>query len=227
MSVIAGSGRRHTDRAIKFRKGFDPSSWKTPYGTMMLLCMIFFLILYVISLKSGVRYEGVIARLQAGVSREKSSMKDVEMAEKMSEIFSEGEGVIKMDARKIRIMMESPVLFDSGSSDLKESSHPTLHKVAEVLKGTDNKINVAGHTDNIPFRNLPGGNFELSTLRAFSVIKYFIDVEKIHPGRFSAYGFGEYYPVADNAAEAGRVQNRRIEISILREPKKKKELGSA
>jgi len=207
------------DRAVRFKKGFDTSSWKTPYGTMMLLCMIFFLILYVISLSSGVKYEGVIARLQAGVSRETSSMKDVEMAEKIAEIFKDSKGVIKMDARKIRIMLESPVLFDSGASDLKKGSLPALHQVALVLKETNNKINVAGHTDNVPFRHLPGGNFELSTLRAFSVIKHFIDIEKIPPERFSAYGFGEHHPVADNAEAAGRSRNRRIEISILREQK--------
>ncbi len=215
----SSAGRRRSDMGIKSKKGFDPSSWKTPYGTMMLLCMIFFMILYAISFKSGVEYEGVIAKLQSGVSREKHFVEDVKTAERMSEIFGSGKGIIQMDARKIKIMLETPVLFDSGSAKLKESSRDVLYEVAQVIKETDNKINVAGHTDNIPFRALPGGNFELSTLRAFNVIRYFIDIAKISPSRFSAYGFGQYRPVASNSDSEGRSRNRRIEISILRERK--------
>jgi len=211
------AGRRRGDRITGNKKKFDPSSWKTPYGTMMLLCMIFFMILYTISLKSGVEYEGVIAKLQSGVSREKHPVGDVETAERMEEIFGSEKGVIQMDARKIKIMLDSPVLFDSGSAELKASSLDVLFKVARVLRETRNKVNVAGHTDDLPFRALPGGNFELSTLRAFNVIRYFIDIEKIPPSRFSAYGFGEHSPVAPNTDAAGRSRNRRIEISILRE----------
>jgi len=217
--------RRMTDRAFSGKRDFDPSSWKVPYGTMMLLCMIFFMILYAIASSSGVKYEGVIARLQSDVSREKSSMKDVEMAEKFSEIFKDGQGVIKMDAGKIRIMMDAPILFDSGSSDLKETSRGVLHNVALALLDTENKVIVAGHTDNIPYRHLEGGNFELSTLRAFSVILYFIDEEKIPAKRFSAYGFGEYSPLASNETADGRLQNRRIEISVMREKKPVKREG--
>ncbi|MBU3956448.1 OmpA family protein [bacterium] len=180
MSLLSGALSRRSDRGIKVKKKFDPSSWKTPYGTMMLLCMIFFMILYAISFKSGIEYEGVIAKLQSGVSgNEQSSVKDVETAEKMSEIFGAEGGIIQMDAQKIKIMLETPVLFDSGSAELKAASRGVLHKVALVIKETDNKINVAGHTDDIPFTALPGGNFELSTLRAFNVIRYFIDIEKI------------------------------------------------
>jgi len=220
-----GTGRRRSDRGIKFKKGFDSSSWKTPYGTMMLLCMIFFMILYTISLKSGIEYEGVIAKLQSGVSREKHFVEDVETAEKMAEIFGSEKGVIQMDARKIKIMLDTPVLFDSGSAELKDSSRDILCKVARVIKETHNKINVAGHTDDIPFRELPGGNFELSTLRAFNVIRYFIDVEKIPPSRFSAYGFGPHRPVVSNSDKEGRSRNRRIEISILRERKTTQKKG--
>ncbi|MEA2081565.1 MAG: flagellar motor protein MotB [Elusimicrobiota bacterium] len=222
----SNAGRRRSDMGIKGQKGFDSSSWKTPYGTMMLLCMIFFMILYAISLKSGVEYEGVIAKLQTGVSHEERHVKDVETAEKMTEIFGSEKGVIQMDARKIKIMLDTPVLFASGSAELKDSSRGVLGKVAKVIKETRNKVNVAGHTDNIPFRALPGGNFELSTLRAFNVIKYFIDVEKIPPSRFSAYGFGAHRPVASNSDSAGRSRNRRIEISILREHKTTQNKGA-
>jgi len=219
------AGRRRTDMGIRRKKGFDSSSWKTPYGTMMLLCMIFFMILYAISFKSGVEYEGVIAKLQSGVSRDKKVVEDVETAEKMTEIFGSEKGVIQMDARKIKIMLDTPVLFDSGSAELKASSRGILYKVAQVIRETHNKINVAGHTDNIPFHALPGGNFELSTLRAFNVIRYFIDVEKIPPLRFSAYGFGPHRPVALNSDKEGRSRNRRIEISILRERKTTQKKG--
>ncbi|MCD6412530.1 MAG: flagellar motor protein MotB [Elusimicrobia bacterium] len=209
---------------IRVKRGrqisFDTSSWKIPYGTMMLLCMIFFLILYSFAYTSGINYEKVIANLQAGVSGETKSLKEIEAAQKISDIFGKDKmasGAVKVDAKKIRISLPSPVLFDSGSSQIKRESFSALNKIAQALKEMDNKVIVEGHTDDVPFKKLPGGNFELSTLRAFEVIKYFIDIAKIPPGRFSAYGFGPYKPVASNETDEGRQKNRRIEISILRE----------
>ncbi|MCD6422902.1 MAG: flagellar motor protein MotB [Elusimicrobia bacterium] len=201
------------------RVKFDPSSWKIPYGTMMLLCMIFFLILYSFAYISGINYEKVLAQLQAGVKGEKQALKEIELVQNLEKAFKadlEKQAGVSIDARRIRIFLKSPVLFDSGSARLKKEAKKSLHQIAEVLRNMDNKVIVAGHTDNIPFKKLPGGNFELSTLRAFNVIKYFIDEEGLSPQRFSAFGFGPYSPIASNDTPQGRAKNRRIEISILR-----------
>jgi len=205
----------------KFQKKikFDPSSWKIPYGTMMLLYMIFFLILYSFAYVSGINYEKVLAQLQAGVSGKTESLKEIELAQSLQKAFKTDIGKqagVSVDAKRIKIFLKSPVLFDSGSAELKSEAKKNLHQIAEILKDMDNKVIVAGHTDNIPFKKLPGGNFELSTLRAFNVIKYFIDEEGFSPQRFSAFGFGPYSPVTSNNTPEGRSRNRRIEINIMR-----------
>ena len=81
----------------------------------------------------------------------------------------------------------------------------------------ENPIIVEGHTDNVPISSAKyRSNFELSAARAFSVINYFINSEKIAPVRFSTFGYGEYKPVASNETESDRAKNRRIEINIIR-----------
>jgi chemotaxis protein MotB len=81
----------------------------------------------------------------------------------------------------------------------------------------DNPVVVEGHTDNVPISSKKyRSNFELSAARAFSVINYFINTEKMSPEKFSTFGYGEYRPVSSNDTEEGRAKNRRIEINIIR-----------
>lgn len=77
-------------------------------------------------------------------------------------------------------------------------------------------IIVSGHTDNVPISNADyDSNWHLSVMRAVNFMKLLLENEKLDPRAFSAKGFGEYNPVADNATEAGQQKNRRVEILIL------------
>jgi len=93
----------------------------------------------------------------------------------------------------------------------------TLREVADDIPAEiDWIIRVDGHTDNRP---LTGGgpfadNWELSQGRALSVVRYMIEDLGFSPQRLAATGFGEYRPVASNASEDGRAQNRRIELKL-------------
>ena len=99
--------------------------------------------------------------------------------------------------------------FDFNSDVIRPESKPTLEKVVAILKEkADWKFNVEGHTDNI------GGeafNQNLSDKRAASVVKYLTDAG-IDASRLSSKGFGLSKPVAPNDSEAGRAQNRRVEL---------------
>lgn len=117
----------------------------------------------------------------------------------------------------ILVRLESEVLFDSGSAEIRPGSYPVLNQLAEVLKGIDNEILVSGHTDNVPISTSRyKSNWELSTARATNVVRYFTETLRLDPARFTATGNGEYRPVADNSTPEGRQQNRRIEIKILK-----------
>ena len=94
-----------------------------------------------------------------------------------------------------------------------------LQILAGPLKyNKDRSVVVEGHTDNIPLsaglkKRFPS-NWELSTARAAAVVHFFQEQGKIEPQRLSARGYSFYRPVAPNDSEAGRHQNRRIEIIL-------------
>jgi outer membrane protein OmpA-like peptidoglycan-associated protein len=101
------------------------------------------------------------------------------------------------------------ILFDLDSASIRPESRPVLDDVLGVLKGEPGwKVTIEGHTD------ASGGdahNLELSQKRAESV-KAYLAAGGIDAGRLRTKGFGESQPVADNATELGRAQNRRVEL---------------
>lgn len=117
------------------------------------------------------------------------------------------------------IRLNSTLLFSLGKAKLKKNAFPVLNKIAEILKKTNKQVMVEGYTDNIPIgpslKKYYPTNWELSTARATNVLRYFVEVERMRPKRFSASGYGEYRPIADNNNEAGRKMNRRVDIVIL------------
>ncbi len=114
------------------------------------------------------------------------------------------DGSVKMD-------IPGAVLFRSGSSEINPAFLPTLDKVAATVRDTcDITATVVGHTDNV---GSPALNDRLSRDRAMAVVSY-LQGQRIGPERLGADGRGMNEPVASNATEAGRSQNRRVEIFI-------------
>lgn len=115
----------------------------------------------------------------------------------------------------IRIKSEG-VLFDSGSAQLNEDIKPLLDIIADSLKFYRGLVMVEGHTDNVPI-NTPRypSNWELSTSRAVSVLKYWIDNKMLLPGDVVAAGYADTKPIDTNETAEGRAKNRRVEILVL------------
>lgn len=116
------------------------------------------------------------------------------------------------------LSFEDGVLFDFGRADLSPKGYAVLDKIADVIRRMTYPIRVEGHTDNVPIRTrrFPS-NWELSTIRAVNVLKYFVDEGKIDPRRLSAVGYGESKPIAANDSPRHRAKNRRVEIVLLKE----------
>ncbi len=115
------------------------------------------------------------------------------------------------------LTLESEVFFESGSAQISPEGVKVLSSLAEILRGIENEIIVAGHTDNVPINTAQfNSNWELSTARATNVVKFFVEVEKLNPTLFTATGNGEFRPIGDNDTAEGRQKNRRIEIKILK-----------
>ncbi|MEW6041727.1 MAG: OmpA family protein, partial [Elusimicrobiota bacterium] len=124
---------------------------------------------------------------------------------------------IEITEEMIKITLPSPVLFDSGKAELKPAAMTALKDIANTIKNMSNRLLIEGHTDNKPVHSKKfQSNWELSTARAFSVIRYFIENEKLDPRRLSAVGYGEFRPKDSNETEEGRAVNRRIEIYIAK-----------
>lgn len=203
--------------------------WIVPYGTLMTILMIFFLVLYAFSfIVSGVRFESIVQSLQKDVGGEvnREYMERVIRKAREREAVEEMYGLIdekrlkkfanvKIDKEGIRIIFRSPIIFDLGKAELKPEIISVLSAVAKVIREMPNEVVVEGHTDDKPivsgeFRS----NWELSAARAFSVIRYFIE-QGIDSRRLSAIGYGEYRPLYPNDTEEHRAYNRRIEIDIV------------
>jgi OmpA-OmpF porin, OOP family len=103
--------------------------------------------------------------------------------------------------------------FDSGKSELKPGSSAQLRVIADAMrKWPDLRIEVGGHTDN---RGSEANNVRLSQERADAVKAYLVDTFTWITGeRLTAVGYGPARPIADNATEEGRAQNRRVEFEI-------------
>ena len=123
-----------------------------------------------------------------------------------------------IDTRGLVISLNNAILFDSGSAEIKTENEDTLIRIAKIINSLDNYIRIEGHTDNIPIHtSVYPSNWELSTARAASVVRLFINECNVSPEKVVAVGYGEYKPVAENSTEKGRAKNRRIDIIVLSE----------
>lgn len=112
---------------------------------------------------------------------------------------------------EVILNMPGNITFETGSDVLSADFVPVLNSVTKVLAEFEKTlVDVAGHTDNV------GGadyNLQLSNRRANRVADY-LRYNGVLPARLVAQGYGFRYPIADNSSEAGRSQNRRVEISL-------------
>jgi chemotaxis protein MotB len=117
---------------------------------------------------------------------------------------------------KLTVNILDRVMFDSGEAVMKPDGESVLRKIASILAAhPELKIQVIGHTDNVPIRNRFASNWELSTARALAAVHFLVDKAAVDPRRVGAAGYGEYRPIADNSTAEGRARNRRIAITIL------------
>lgn len=128
---------------------------------------------------------------------------------------------IRHDAIGVRIALTSAHFFNPGGIKLRKSALSALDKIADILKETDKKIIIEGHTDNAPVISNPlyESNWELASLRATSIVRYLVKYHKIDPVRISATSYADTRPLKANDSEANRSQNRRIEIYLILDEK--------
>ena len=194
--------------------------WAVTYGDLMSYLMIFFLIMFTLSLKdknAGERLSAVQTHF-GGVGDSKAIQqlrvrdRETAIAHELQKNFD-----VRVTEEKIRVILDEKVLFDPGKAELKPAVFPALKKFSELAGKVPNPVAIEGHTDNVPIRKgRYDSNFELSMARAYVLLKFLIEDGKIAPERMSAAGYGEFKPVAPNDTPEQRAQNRRIEVNLIR-----------
>jgi chemotaxis protein MotB len=133
----------------------------------------------------------------------------------MSPLMRDGKVRVTQNRRGITIEINANVLFHPGRANLETGSLKVLESVARVLINEPYNIEIAGHTDDVPISNSSFiSNWELSAVRASSVVRLFAD-SGIQSTRLTAIGRADSQPVEPNATAEGRARNRRVELMIL------------
>lgn len=157
------------------------------------------------------------SRTTENMRREKEKLTGVarDILGVLAPLVDQGKVRVTQTARGVTVEINASVLFAPGDARVADHSAEALRAVAAVLKDDDHAIQVEGHTDNQPIRNaLYPSNWELSAVRASSVVRLFVD-GGVADARLTAVGRGSAKPVASNESPEGRMRNRRVAIMVL------------
>lgn len=221
------------------RKKQDPppentERWLTTYADLISLLMIFFVVMFASSEISKDKLLAISESLRRALNKEAVNASSVgisilsdpsrETITSTSEAIREAArafGIDKSvsfstDERGTIISIVDSVFFDPGQIDIKPRVESLLREVAQFCKDTDAQVIVEGHTDDtdISTKEIPS-NWELSALRATSVVRFFIQQVGFEKRKISAAAYGSTRPLIYANTEAARARNRRINIILV------------
>lgn len=120
--------------------------------------------------------------------------------------------------RGLNIRINDEALFSSGSASMNPQIQEFIDLIASLVKDLPNLIAVEGHTDNQPIHSAAfPSNWDLSTSRANSLIRYLTEHHQLAANRFSSTGYAGTRPVESNDTPDGQAANRRVELIVLRD----------
>lgn len=164
------------------------------------------------------RVQNSLSKQQARV-QERQQLKEV--AEKLKQDIQNtgraGNTTVSYESDGVHLNLDSSILFNSGSADLSDAVKQMLDNLVPDLKQVSrNPVIVAGYTDNVPVskRSKYASNWELSSARAVTVMRYFVSKGAISESNVSVQAYAENNPKASNDTDEGKAQNRRVEIII-------------
>jgi len=163
--------------------------------------------------------EAKLTELQTILARKDSTVKALKTKVTDALLGFQNNGLtVEQKNGKVYVSLEEKLLFASGSISVDAKGAEAIKSLAKVLEqNPDINILVEGHTDNVPYSSASGGikdNWDLSVLRATSIVKLITTHSTVDPKRLTAAGHGEFFPIdSDNTAQA-RKKNRRTEIIL-------------
>ena len=149
--------------------------------------------------------------------REREAMKKLaqELSATLAPLVKEGKVRVTQNSLGVSVEINASILFDPGEAKLTRESDNALRALGVLLKNDTHAVQVEGHTDDTRIAStLFPSNWELSAVRASSVVRLFID-SGVAPARLTAVGHGPNKPVAGNDTAEGKARNRRVAVLIL------------
>lgn len=124
----------------------------------------------------------------------------------------------RLEARGLVISLPQAILFPSGEDHVMPAALPIVSQIAEVLNSVPNKVALVGHADSIPIHNKRfQSNWQLSAARSVNLLQVLSTRYGVQESRLSVQSYGSNDPKDSNDTEAGRAENRRVEILLLDE----------
>jgi chemotaxis protein MotB len=212
--------------------------WMVTYGDMVTLLLTFFVLLLSFAKLDDIKFEevasslrgalGILERYQSILQNRSADISTENMQRRLDiyesmtqlkkmaeELGYEDDIVIEASDEGILIRMGNKVLFDLGKAVLRPEAKPILDIVGQTIRNRAQEVLVAGHTDNIPINSpLYPSNWELSTARAVTVVKYLIQEASVPPQVLAATGYSEFRPLVPNDSPENRQKNRRVEFLV-------------
>ena len=212
----------------------ESGSWLATYGDLMTLLVCFFVMLASLSAVESSKFKKALASIRGALGAMPKDMfipeqvpMDLTDVQRMLILktlqglsrFISDRGLddvirLKLTSKGLALQISNPLLFELGNAELKPEILPMMKKIVSLTREWPHWISVEGHTDDLPIhtRRYPS-NWELSSARALSVVKYFV-TQGSNPAKLSAVGYGEFRPMVPNDSAEHQAMNRRVEILI-------------
>jgi chemotaxis protein MotB len=208
--------------------------WLIIFSDITTNLMLFFLMLFAMTRMTVADKQMVVAGMESTVinksardqvelerqakkQREEEAIKRLQLA--VSEGRLAGKATIAVTDKTVKIALNPESFFSIGSAKLNPGTINVLENLVGLIESFPNDIIIEGHTDPTPVR---GGayhsNWELSIARAVGVVDFFTS-KGLDPKQLIAAGYGEFHPAYPNDSESNRARNRRIEITLVRQPR--------
>lgn len=201
--------------------------WMVTFADLITLILVFFILLFSMSQIDAEKFQSAVTSIHTnGAGGEPASSSKANENSEQDLLLQNVKTYIKThhlsskmtakrDERGVVLVPQEAVLFQTGKADVLKNAEPVLHQIAVLLKTLPNAIQVEGHTDSrrISTYQFPS-NWELSSARAASVIRYFTAKEDFSAKRFISVGYADTKPVKDNKSIRHMKENRRVEIVI-------------
>ncbi len=218
--------------------------WALSYGDMMTLLLTFFILIVSFSTTELIKFRKAMGSLRgamgvlfeqdgSAVYEQQSSMferpqldKDV-MIHALSEIEQQaitmneaGTGVeINVSEEGLNFRLHDELMFNLGDTDLRPEIKRMLDQIGSIVQKFSCDVRIEGHTDNVPVSTAKyPSNWELSSLRAVQVLRYFESDVGVKSTRLIAVGYGDTRPIVPNDSAENRRRNRRVEIFLAWKP---------